>query len=308
MSKRNKRQTDPPITGTSSSSTQTVLIGSPDDNNDGDNTSQPKTNDNSAEVISDSEDDKPNSSNSKPKIQVYRGLNDKISVENWIKRFEMIAQFNRWSDKTKIVMLGNYLEDDAMNWYIENCLESDDYVNIKAKIQSRFGLETVEPIIEFVNVKYDVKTGVKAFFETKRRFGIAAKLTEKQMIPLMIQSLHPKMIESFIAVKPKSFAEFYSIAMTAESSFKRFINRNTDSQSIRPKPKLDQGDKPKRKPPSPCRICENLGHKNRYHWANECRNRGKPPQPQTYARTTNTINANVNSDSLPENDINQIEV
>jgi hypothetical protein len=37
---------------------------------------------------------------------------------------------------------------------------------------ARLGLETVEPIVEFVNLKYYTKTGIKEYFESKRRFGI----------------------------------------------------------------------------------------------------------------------------------------
>jgi len=56
------------------------------------------------------------------------------------------------------------------------------------------------PIVEFVKLKYDTKRVFnEKYFEDKRRYGILAKLTE--IISLMIQGLHPKMINSFVAVK-----------------------------------------------------------------------------------------------------------
>ena len=70
------------------------------------------------------------STKSKLKIQVYKGLGDKVSIENWLKRYEMLANFYKWSESEKIVMLGNYLEYDAMNWYIENYNDSD-YLDLK---------------------------------------------------------------------------------------------------------------------------------------------------------------------------------
>jgi hypothetical protein len=32
----------------------------------------------------------------------------------------MLATFYKWNESQKIVMIGNYLEDDALNWFIEN--------------------------------------------------------------------------------------------------------------------------------------------------------------------------------------------
>jgi hypothetical protein len=73
---------------------------------------------------SDSESDMESVSNlvtkSKPKIQIYKGLGDKVSIENWLKRYKMLATFYKWNESQKIVMIGNYLEDDALNWFIEN--------------------------------------------------------------------------------------------------------------------------------------------------------------------------------------------
>ena len=113
------------------------------------------------------------------------------------------------------------------------------------------------------------------------------------------------MTECFTAVKPKTFSEFYSIAQTAESNFKRTFHRNNDNQ-LRNRPKFETNDKNKRKPPNACRICENLGYKNRFHWANDCRNR-KPnnQQAQTNVKSVATVSA---TNELPENDISKIDL
>ena len=244
------------------------------------------------------------SSHSKPKLQLFKGLNDKITVENWLKRFEMLATFYKWSSKTKIVMLGNYLEDDSLNWYVENYQDGDSYDSLKCKIIARFGIETTEPIIDFINLRYDVKQGIKTYFENKRRFGVAAKLTEQQMIPVMIHGLHPKMTEYFTAVKPKTYSEFYSIAQTAENNFKRTFNRNSE-QSVNKQKQKSDNDKVKKKPPEPCRICERLGYKNRFHWANECRNKGKT-NTQNTNKTVNSVNRTDNE--LSDNDLARIDL
>lgn len=44
------------------------------------------------------------SAKSKPKLQIFRGLNDKVSIENWLKRFEMLGKYYNWSESDKIVV------------------------------------------------------------------------------------------------------------------------------------------------------------------------------------------------------------
>ena len=65
----------------------------------------------------------------------------------------------------------------------------------------------------------------------------------------MVQGLHPKMIDSFTAVKPKTFAEFYSIAKTVENNFKR--NSHFQSQKFNSQAKYNEQTftKSKKKPP-----------------------------------------------------------
>ena len=88
----------------------------------------------------------------------------------------MLSSHYQWSETKTCLMLGNYLEDLALNWYLENCDDSS-YDELKFKLINRFGVQTVEPIVEFVNLRYDRNVGIKDYFEKKRRFGALAKLT-----------------------------------------------------------------------------------------------------------------------------------
>jgi hypothetical protein len=240
----------------------------------------------------------------KPKIQIFKGMDDKVSIENWLKRFEMLSFYYKWSERKRIIMLGNYLEDDALNWYIENT-DNSNYNELKEKLINRFGVQTVEPIVEFFNLKYDSKSGVKEYFEKKRRFGVLAKLTEQQMIPIMIQGLHPKMVNNFISVKPKTFSEFYHIAKTAEDTFKRSLE-NFNKTRFKPKPQNFQNNnlKPKAKPPNPCKICANLGFKNRYHWVSDCFNKNKAPNTQTKQINVTEVKSENSDNSINNIDLN----
>jgi hypothetical protein len=72
----------------------------------------------------------------------------------------MLFLYYKWSERKKLVMLGNYLEDDALNWFIENS-DNCSFDEMKDKLINRFGVTTVEPIVEFFNLKYDKNIGIK---------------------------------------------------------------------------------------------------------------------------------------------------
>ena len=125
----------------------------------------------------------------------------------------------------------------------------------------------------------------------------------------MIQGLHPKMITNFIAVKPKTFAEFYQIAKTAEDNYKRNTELYSKNNKFKPKtqPNAVSGNtKVKPKPPNPCRICENLGFKGRYHWSNDCRNKNKAQNTQTKQIYVTESVSNTSDDAF--NEINGINL
>lgn len=239
--------------------------------------------------------------NSKVHVQIYKGYNDKLSIENWFKRFELIAKLQKWNDSEKIIMLGNFLEDDALNWYLENC-DTENWFELKANLEARFSLGTIDPMTDFVNLKYDFKLGLKDYFEKKRRLGVLAKLKESQIVPIMIQGLHAKFKSHFLAVQPQNYIEFYRIAKAIEDNlnenFRVDKNKNNSKNKLNDK-KLNDNKSLKKKPPSACRICEKLGFKGRFHWANECKNKYKKVDSN---QNTNIKQVNVTEKSDDETD------
>ena len=236
-----------------------------------------------------------NTINSKVHVQIYKGFNDKLSIENWFKRFELIAKLKKWNQNEKIIMLGNFLEDDALNWYLENC-DTENWLELKTNLEARFSLGTIDPMTDFVNLKYDFKTGLKDYFEKKRRLGVLAKLNESQIVPIMIQGLHPKFKSHFLAVQPQNYIEFYRIAKAIEDNlnenFKFDKNKNYTKSKLNDK-KSNDNKNLRKKPPSACRICEGLGFKKRFHWASDCKNKNK--------NSNSYVNTNPNSNSKQVN-------
>ena len=62
----------------------------------------------------------------------------------------------------------NFLVNDALNWYLENC-DTENWFELKANSEARFILGTIDPITDFVNLKYDFKISLKDYFEKKCR-------------------------------------------------------------------------------------------------------------------------------------------
>lgn len=240
------------------------------------------------------------------KLQNYRGQDDKISIENWLKLFDRLATYKKWDDSTKLLMLSNYLEDDALNWYVEN--SDGTWYDLRNCMIKRFGLPTVDPIIDFVTMKYDFRVGMKVYFEQKRRLGILAGLNERQVLSLMIDGLPQSLQQHFISVKPTSYIEFYNIAKTAEerSATKFDRPRKVEQVRDREKPKFEKSGLKKlsKLPPSPCRICERLGYKNRYHWAQFCRNRDRSKQAEQSKQVNMVEIENHDNDENPMLKIN----
>ena len=246
-------------------------------------------------------------SHSKINLQFYRGLNDKLTIENWFKRYELISNYYKWSNDRKIIMLGNYLEDDALNWYLENC-ETNDWNELKQNLISRFSLGSADPMTEFVEYKYDFKIGIKEYFEKKRRLGTLAKLNEAQIIPIMVQGLNYQFKNYFVTVQPKSYAEFYRIAKAIEDNLNDSFKNRVKVKNNTVKKANETRGTIKKKPPSACRICESLGYKNRFHWASECRNRNKNQNTNIKQAPNTFANKQVNLIDKNETDLNEYPI
>ena len=100
MTRASKRRQKDPVVDMVDSSQQTTAQDGPSIGSTTsplDSTNQQKTDDNgqTGELSSDSDNESPssNSANSKPKLQIFKGVNDKVTIENWTKRFDMIGQF-----------------------------------------------------------------------------------------------------------------------------------------------------------------------------------------------------------------------
>lgn len=209
----------------------------------------------------------------------FDGDKCEISIENWIDRFEELTKGRNLSDQQKIIMIGNYLKDEALDWYmsVRKHHDSITFEKLRSLFLNRFALKLVAPVLEFSRHKYDSSKGVLEYYKNKRRLGTLAGLSEDHIVSFMIDGLPPFLAAAFVAIEPQSMDDFLRIATKAEANFKQREARNSNQSNLKRshhKMHSNTGSSMP-KPPSPCRICENLGYKNRFHWANDCRNRNQ---------------------------------
>lgn len=247
----------------------------------------------------------------KIEFQSFKGEENEISIEAWLLTFERVANMAKWSENDKRLMMNKYLRGSALEWY---AYLSDDlsWLEIKSRMIKRFGVDTLQPAVACLHVVYNKNTGIRPYFEEKRKLGLLGKLPESTIVQYMIDGLPIALKSSFNMLEDvKTFEDFYKIACKAESYIKEKerseraprANRNTSYM--------------KKKPPQPCRICAGLGYTNRYHWMSDCRNKNKVENNSNnnYRRSEasnsnreivarNTSNANRTSTNARSNTLN----
>ncbi|RWS01610.1 Retrotransposable element Tf2 protein type 1-like protein [Dinothrombium tinctorium] len=180
----------------------------------------------------------------KPKIQVFKGLDDKVTIHNWLKRYEMLSEYFGWDERRKIIMLGNYLEDDALNWYIENCVNIN-FEQTKESLVERFGIPVVEPIVEFMNLKYDINTGLDTISDFKLRISKEFKIEQflnenkKVIIKEIVSNYSRNVIQEKILQNENGLkCNFDQIGVNLSEYKNERINQN-DEDILSEKEKID---------------------------------------------------------------------
>lgn len=96
----------------------------------------------------------------KPKIQVFKGNGkDVLTIENWFELVDILGKKYDWNNKDKFTNILEFLEDEALNFYLDIRKQSSkrDWKDLKQRMIKRFGVKCVDPIIAFLELKYDEK-------------------------------------------------------------------------------------------------------------------------------------------------------
>lgn len=243
----------------------------------------------------------------RPKLQKFNGHDKSVTIENWLKLYESSAQRYHWSSEEMIDLLGEYLEREALNFYLDS-RDNTDWPTLKSKLIIRFGVKSVDPIVEFDRLKYYQTSGIEDYFETKRRLAGLSFLNESQAVALMIEHLSDELKRYFIGHRAKTYCEFYAIAKTAENQLpKRDKNVNqmntfglNSAMKNKKQPNQNLTNQSKKLPKGACFRCANQGRPNQMHWANDC----PLKKDQTTPKQVNFIDDTSSSSTQNENDLN----
>lgn len=210
----------------------------------------------------------------RPRIHVFSGNEKDITIENWIKMFETVSKSYQWPKKEMIDALCEYLKGEALNFFIE-IRDGKSWEKIKSTLLSRFGVQAVDPIVEFDRLKFSHTNDAHDYFLKKRRLAGLASLTEAQAVCLMIEHLSDDLRKCFIGHRVVTYGKFWAIVKTAETALMTRNSGSDKSLLVRDnkpiKRKFEQNHKSSKKTPKgACWGCERAGKPNQMHWSNEC--------------------------------------
>lgn len=78
----------------------------------------------------------------------FDGQNSKLITENKNRHFEFVATFFYGNDSDKVKFLENYLDEDALSWFMNNIEIGHIWESMKHSFISRYGFEITEHILK----------------------------------------------------------------------------------------------------------------------------------------------------------------
>lgn len=109
-----------------------------------------------------------------------------LTIHNWIKLFERSTE-QKIDDRSKIV--GQYLEDEALNFFIERDLYNETWDNIKRKLSDYFSSAEDFSMQHFLNIRLSQCENIEDYFRKKTDAATKLQINEKFLIQILIHGL-----------------------------------------------------------------------------------------------------------------------
>lgn len=223
----------------------------------------------------------------------FKGDGSKVKITAWLAVFN--NTFADKDDATKIKLLGQYLEDEALTWYAEEILEAGltTFQAAKETLISRFDKTHIRPIISAKDRMLDSENeSLQDYYNDKMRLLRQTKLEDLDKVALLTEGLPSFYRTPMIAGGPTTPTTWLSLALQLEKSFKknpRFIKKKQDTEipaivhmvggPNKQRQRPSNGSKSS-KPPAPCSICRKVGLNEEWHWHSDCPNKDRVPKPK----------------------------
>lgn len=98
-------------------------------------------------------------------IQSFDGDTRRLSIDAWIDRYEMLAKRKNFNDNDMVIELGSYLAYEGLEWYMSVMRENEkiSFPDLKSLLLQRFGVKSIDPMAECVDLRYDQRSGMNIF-------------------------------------------------------------------------------------------------------------------------------------------------
>ena len=219
-----------------------------------------------------------------------------IRADLWINLFEVATRGQ--DDQTRVFTMMAYLIDDALNWFASEIaprLDDIKWVEVREQFISRFGPAIANPLVESQHRRLKISENVTTYYEDKMRLLRRVNISEQDIVAQLTEGMPPNYRGYLLCASPKTAVAWLTVALQLEAT----IGRNTYERSYRdnrqkPKPVIamparsKQFNRQNKKPPYPCKHCQQAGE-TVFHWHSECpRRHGKQMPPNHTPATVDT--------------------
>ena len=222
---------------------------------------------------------------------------ESISIKKWLNLYEIVCEaFKLTTDKAKITRMMAYLKEDALEFFSDDIapeIDSLTWDEVREKFESRFGSGETEPVTTAIRRRLKREETVKQYYDSKLPLLRRTGMTINGMCAILTEGLPQHYKSHFYGRRFDQTLEWLRLASDIEvdvnnSNTFRPQNRKPNTGRTLTASKAETGTnyghnqsrKPNRsqqqtrKPPYPCRFCQELG-RTEIHWHNECLNKRK---------------------------------
>lgn len=232
--------------------------------------------------------------NSKPRISRFTGDQVEVRVEAWLNAYE-VATYD-FSENDRKFQLVRYLDGSAITWFSEEIipqLDSLKWSQVRDLMIKRHGRQHISPIVAATSRKLQINETVQSYYDDKMRYLRQTTLTEKDQAAILTEGLPKYIQKSFVPARISNPVDWLTVALDIEALFgPSGLNApklNSAQGAVREHPSQQKqrsiqvyattakasgsGNKPKKVPPKPYRICEEKGIRDAMHWHADCPNK-----------------------------------
>jgi hypothetical protein len=234
----------------------------------------------------------------KSKLRRFNGTDLLPTASTWIALFEIVSP-NCTPDYDKIIMMMDYLDGEALEWYgtdIAPRLSTVTWNECRQQLIDRFTSTAIQPNIAAQYRKLKRDETVIQYYNSKMALLRKTGLNDTAMAAELTEGLPMHMKTMLIGAQVKTPKDWLAVAAQFEAALvhhpqpqhlakPRYTSTNHPQgrRQLRTT-NIKQHTAGKTKPPHPCRYCKDHGQ-TEWHWHNEC-----PRRKQSFT-SINTFDA-----------------